>query len=513
MTTSPQTSTAPTDLKRELGLFDAVMINAGPMIASAISLGPAPVAAAGPGMAMMTLVWVIGGAVSLLGPLSIAELAAAYPEAGGQYAYLREAYGTIWAFLYGWANFAVINTASIAAIAVGFARYIGFFVPLTELAIRVVAVASIIALTLLNCRGVRLGATTQNVLTTLKVGALAAIIITAFALPGGAPSHFQPLWPAGTPGQWIGPFGIAMVAVLWAYDGWIETTYVGSEIVDPGRNLPRSIIFSTLIVITLYVLASVAYTYVLSPAKMVGSTLVASDAARVTMGAVGASFVVIAILISTLGANNGIVLTAARIPYAMARGGMFFRSQGIVHPRYGTPTVALLTQGVIASPAPRGSMVDQLRQRRRNALAPDVPHRHRDTLRAAARESVPAVLTLCPRRSGRAGRAGDATWVSCGIGRAAFATPAAFPTGSPIATFAARHLRVHESRQERLLSRGDDPDLPAAPARSTPTSVPAGATRSTRTAGTARLSVRAGHAAGPPGAPGAARRPSFNAEP
>ena len=364
MTTPSQTSEVPTDLKRELGLFDAVMINAGTMIASAIFIVPATVAAAVHGTAVMTLVWVIGGIVSLLGALSIAELAAAYPEAGGQYAYLREAYGTIWAFLYGWANFAVINTASIAAIAVGFARYIGFFVPLTEPAIRFVAIGSIVALTLLNCRGVRLGATTQNVLTTLKIAALVAIIVTSFVLPGGAPSHFQPLWPAGAlgggGGQWIGPFGVAMVAVLWAYDGWIETTYVGSEIVDPGRNLPRSIIFSTLIVITLYVLASVAYTYVLSPAKMVGSTLVASDAARVTMGAVGASFVVIAILISTLGANNGIVLTAARIPYAMARGGMFFRSQGIVHPRYGTPTVALLTQGVIASTLTALGTYDQL---------------------------------------------------------------------------------------------------------------------------------------------------------
>src|SRR2546428_1237634 len=252
MTTPPQTSTVISDLKRELGLFDAVMINAGTMIASAIFIVPATVAAAVQGTAVMTLVWVIGGIVSLLGALSIAELAAAYPEAGGQYAYLREAYGTIWAFLYGWANFAVINTASIAAIAVGFARYIGFFVPLTELAIRVVAIASIIALTLLYCRGVRLCATTQNVLTTPKLGAFAAIIITAFALPGGAPSHFQPLWPAGTPGQWIGPFGIAMVAVLWAYGGWVEATYLGSEIVDPRRNLPRSINFSALDVIALY---------------------------------------------------------------------------------------------------------------------------------------------------------------------------------------------------------------------------------------------------------------------
>ena len=336
------------------------MINAGTMIASAIFIVPATVAAAVQGTAVVTLVWVIGGIVSLLGALSIAELAAAYPEAGGQYAYLREAYGTVWAFLYGWANFAVISTASIAAIAVGFARYIGFFTPLSEAAIRIIAILSIIGLTLLNCRGVRLGATTQNILTTLKIGALIALITTSFVLPGGSTAQFQPLWPSGTVGQWIGPFGVAMVAVLWAYDGWIETTYVGSEIVDPGRNLPRSIILSTLIVIALYVLASVAYVYVLSPSGMAGSTLVASDAAKVTMGGLGAAFVVVAILISTLGANNGIILTAARIPYAMARGGMFFRSQGIVHPRYATPTVALLTQGVIASALTAFGTYDQL---------------------------------------------------------------------------------------------------------------------------------------------------------
>lgn len=362
MTTSQPSPTAVTDLKRELGLFDAVMINAGTMIASAIFIVPATVAAAAHGTALMTLAWLIGGIISLLGALSIAELAAAYPEAGGQYAYLREAYGSVWAFLYGWSNFAVINTASIAAIAVGFARYVGFFMrsPLTETAIRVVAIASIIALTLLNCRGVRLGATTQNVLTILKIGALLALIVTSLVLPGGSPAHLEPLWTSGSFGQLIGPFGVAMVAVLWAYDGWIETTYVGSEVVDPGRNLPRSIILSTLIVIALYVLASIAYAYVLSPERMVGSALVASDAAQVTMGRLGAGFVVVAILISTLGANNGIVLTAARIPYAMARGGMFFRSQGIVHARYGTPTIALLTQGAIASILTAFGTYDQL---------------------------------------------------------------------------------------------------------------------------------------------------------
>ncbi|HEV2671342.1 MAG TPA: amino acid permease [Gemmatimonadales bacterium] len=358
--TTPTSIAPSTDLKRELGLFDATMINVGTMIASAIFIVPATVAAAAPGSLTMTLVWVVGGIASLLGALSIAELAAAYPEAGGQYAYLREAYGQVWGFLYGWSNFAVINTASIAAIAVGFARYIGFFTPLSEAAIRIIAIASIAALTWLNCRGVRLGATTQNVLTTLKMGALAALIVTSFVLPGASAANLHPLWYGAPPGQWFGSFGVAMVAVLWAYDGWIETTYVGSEIIDPGRNLPRSIILSTVIVIALYVLASLAYVFVLSPAGMMQSDLVASDTAKVTMGAGGAAFVVVAILISTIGANNGIVLTAARIPYAMARGGLFFRSQGFVHPLYGTPVVALIWQGVIAAALTAWGTYDQL---------------------------------------------------------------------------------------------------------------------------------------------------------
>jgi amino acid transporter len=336
------------------------MINVGTMIASAIFIVPATVAAQVPGSALMILVWVVGGVVSLLGALSVAELGAAYPEAGGQYAYLREAYGPVWGFLYGWANFAVINPASIAAIAVGFASYLGVFIHLSPLAIQGIAVASIAGLTALNCLGVRLGATTQNVLTFLKMGALAALIVTAFLLPGGSATNFQPVWPAGSASGWIGPFGVAMVAVLWAYDGWIETTYVGSEIKDPGRNLPRSIILSTVIVIAFYVLASVAYSYVLSPAQMAGATLVASDVAQVTLGAVGAGFVAAAILVSTLGANNGIVLTAARIPYAMARGGLFFRSQGNVHSRFATPAVALLTQGVISSALALTGRYDQL---------------------------------------------------------------------------------------------------------------------------------------------------------
>ena len=351
-----------TDLKRELGLLDATMINVGTMVGSAIFIVPATIALQVHASSLTILVWVIGGGVSLLGALSVAELAAAYPEAGGQYAYLREAYGPVWGFLYGWANFAVINAASIAAIAVGFARYLGFFIPLDDVAIQVVAVVSVVVLTIINALGVRLGATVQNVLTFLKMGALGALILSGLLLPGGSIGNFTPFWPTGggTFGEVIGPFGVAMVAVLWAYDGWIEITYIGSEVRDPGRNLPRSIIYSTLIVVALYTLVSVAYLYVLSPEAVAGSALVASDAARVTMGAFGATLVAVAILISTLGANNGIVLTAARIPYAMARGGHFFQWAGHVSERFGTPVKALVAQGAIAVALTLSGTYDQL---------------------------------------------------------------------------------------------------------------------------------------------------------
>jgi amino acid transporter len=336
-----------TELRRELGLLDATMINVGTMVASAIFIVPAIVAQHLTGSVPAVGVWVLGGAVSLLGALCVAELGGAFPEAGGQYVYLREAFGPVWGFLYGWAAFAVINTASVAAIAVAFAAYAGFFVPLSAFGSQLVALVSIVALTALNCRGVRLGALTQNVLTIAKMAALGLLIVAGLALPGGSAANLSPLWPEAG-GSLAGPLGLALIAVLWAYDGWIETTYVGSEIKDPARVLPRSIILSTLIVIALYTLASLAYVWVLSPVQVAGSTLVASDAARVTLGAAGAAFVAVAILISTLGANNGIILTAARIPYAMARGGHFFTWAGRVHPRWATPVSALVVQGAIS---------------------------------------------------------------------------------------------------------------------------------------------------------------------
>src|SRR6266571_2866171 len=324
------------------------MINVGTIIASAIFIVPSTIALLLHASAPTILVWVVGGAVSLLGALCVAELGAAMPRAGGLYVYLSEAYGPVWGYLYGWTSGVVINPASIAAIAVGFATYLGFFTPLGAAGIKAVAIASIVALTVLNCLGVKPGTVTQNALTLIKMGVLAALIVIGFVLPGGSVANFRPLWPEGSFGSLIAPFGVAMVAALWAYDGWIEITYVGGEVKDPERNLPRSIVLSTVIGIALYCLVTASFTYVLSPAKMAASSLVASDAAQVTLGRAGAGLVAVAIMIATLGSNNGIVLTAARVPYAMARDGLLPRWLGGVHPRFLTPVPSLAVQAVVA---------------------------------------------------------------------------------------------------------------------------------------------------------------------
>ena len=349
-----------TELKRQLGLLDSTMINVGTIIASAIFIVPSTIASQLHASAPAILVWVVGGAVSLLGALAVAELGAAMPKAGGLYAYLGEAYGPVWGYLYGWTAGVVINPASIAAIAVGFATYVGFFVPLGAAGIKNVAILSILALTVLNCLGVKPGTVTQNVLTLIKIGLVAALIVIGFVLPGGSVANFEPLWPDASPGSLIAPFGIAMVAVLWAYDGWIEITYVGGEVKDPGRNLPRSIVLSTLIAVALYCLVTASFAYVLSPSKMAASPLVASDAAQVTLGRAGAGLVAVAIMISTLGSNNGIVLTAARIPYAMARDRLLPARLGDVHPRFLTPVNSLVVQALIAIALALSGTYDQL---------------------------------------------------------------------------------------------------------------------------------------------------------
>jgi len=336
-------------LCRELGLLDATMINVGTIIASSIFIVPSAIAAAFTASFPTILVWVVGAVISLCGALCIAELGAAMPKAGGQYIYLQRAFGPIWGWLYGWGSSVVINPASIAAIAVGFATYVGFFLPLSAVAVKMVAIGSILLLTLINCFGLKVGAVTQNVVTFIKIAAVIALIALCLLLPGGSVQNFQPFWPTEPASSLVSAFGVAMVAVLWGYDGWIEITYVGSEMRNPARDMPRSILLSTLLVSVLYVGVSLAILYVLGRGNAAKSPLVAADAMRVVLGTGGAAFITVAVLVSTLGSNHGIVFTAARIPWAMAREGQFFGWASRLHPKYATPNTALIVQGVWSS--------------------------------------------------------------------------------------------------------------------------------------------------------------------
>jgi amino acid transporter len=219
---------------------------------------------------------------------------------------------------------------------------------LDEAGIKLAAVASTVVLTAINCRGVAAGALVQNLLTVLKMAALLALPLLAVGLGKVSGANLAPLWPAGGMGSVMLAAGPALVAALWAYDGWIESTYVGSEITNPQRNLPLSIVLSTAIVVFLYLVANATYLAVLSPARTATSTLVGSDAAQVILGPVGAAFIAGAIVIATLGANNGIVFTSARIPYAMAREGLFFQWAGRLDRRFQSPNLVLLVQGAVA---------------------------------------------------------------------------------------------------------------------------------------------------------------------
>jgi APA family basic amino acid/polyamine antiporter len=336
-------------LRAELGLLDATMINVGTMVGSAIYLVPAAIAAYFSGVFPTLLVWVAGAAVSLCGALCVAELGAAMPEAGGQFVYLKRAFGPLSAFLYGWGSAVIINPASIAAIAVGFATYLGHFVALGPIGIKLAAVGSILALTVLNCFGLKLGAVTQNVLTIVKIAAAVGLIMVCFVLPGGSPANLQPFWPVEPWTRLVGTFGVAMIAVLYAYDGWIEITYVGSEMKRPARDMPLAIIISTVLVSVLYIAVATAVTWVLGHAAVAHSERVVADAMMKVLGAGGAALIAASIVISTLGANNGIVFTAARIPYAMARDRQFFRWAGEVSRRYDVPVMSLLTQGALSA--------------------------------------------------------------------------------------------------------------------------------------------------------------------
>jgi APA family basic amino acid/polyamine antiporter len=330
-------------LRRELNLLDSTMINVGTTLASAIFIVPAIIVSHVNTFSTSMLVWLVAGVLSLFGALTFAELGVMFPKAGGEFIYLKEAYSPVWGYLYGWTLFSVIQCGSIAAVSVAMATYIGYFIPLGSTAIKIIAIATIIFLSWINCISLRLGAGTQNLFTFIKIAIVLGIIACCFLL-GGEVDHSHLSHKISTFS--LGAFGLGMVAALWAFDGWISITFVGSEVKNPGRNFPLSLIFSMIIIIVLYLGANAAYFYVLPTDKLAASPIVAADAMKSILGNLGGSLTSLAVIISMFGAVNGFILTGARVYYAMAADGLFFKSAAKISAKHFTPINAIIIQAV-----------------------------------------------------------------------------------------------------------------------------------------------------------------------
>ncbi len=330
-------------LARRLGLFDATMIVMGGIIGSGIFMNPAIVARQVTTNVLILGAWLIGGLFALAAAFIWAELASVRPDVGGQYAYLREAFHPLVAFVYGWVLLLVIQTGGMAAVAVTFAQY---FVQLTHVPIRYPHLAAIVLaiLTIINCFGVRAGGTVQNVLMVLKIAAIVGLVACGFLL-GDAVSTNDAL---STSNWSLQAFGLALVPVIFSYGGWQTATFVAGEIKEPRKNLPRGLIIGVIAVVLLYVAANVVYLSVLGARGLAASNAPASDAMRTVLGDFGARAIAAAIAISTVGFLSQSMLTAPRVYFAMANDRLFFSSVGRVHPRTRAPIVAIALQGMLA---------------------------------------------------------------------------------------------------------------------------------------------------------------------
>ena len=334
--------TETTGLRRSLGFTDLVLITMGTVIGSGIYLVPSLVLQqTGERTTLALAVWAVAGVLSLLGALTYAELGAMRPEAGGLYAYIRDAFGPLPAFLYGWASFAVIASGSIAALAVAFANYLKPLVPGLPLPPAAISVITIAIVAAVNVRGTRDSATVQNWTTGAKVGVLTILSLVLIARGSGAATAAA--GPVSVPNVSLAAgIGAAMIGVLWAYEGWQYVTFSAGEAKDPQRTFPRAISIATLLLIILYMLANVGYVAALGPNAAANSQRVAADAVGTVFGPIAGSIVAALILVSIFSALNGMVLTAPRMYFAMARDGLFFERMGGVHARFGTPAFAIV---------------------------------------------------------------------------------------------------------------------------------------------------------------------------
>jgi amino acid transporter len=339
------TSAHTDQLVRRLGLWSSIGIVIGVTIGSGIFRTPATIAARVPDPMGVLGVWLLGGLISLCGALSVAELAASLPQTGGWYVYLREGWGRLVGFLFGWAELVLIRASASGAIATVFSEYflrsIGRDPAANEPVTDYIAAAAIVGAALLNIRGVQVGATVAGLSTIAKFGALAFIVVVSLLLGGGTGASAGNFTAPGGPVD-AGLFGLALISVLWAYDGFADLSFAGGEVRDPQRNLPRAIIIGTLAIVTIYLLVNVAYLYVHPVEDVARSPLIAADTMEAVLGQAGVALVSVVVTISALGALIAVMLAAPRVFFAMADDGVFFRSVATVHPRYKTPYVAIL---------------------------------------------------------------------------------------------------------------------------------------------------------------------------
>jgi APA family basic amino acid/polyamine antiporter len=328
-------------LPRVLRFSDLVLLTLGSVIGSGIFIVPATVLTlTGGKLGLSLLVWVIGGVLSLLGALTYAELAAMKPESGGLYVFMRDAFGSAVAFLYGWALFLVIASATVATLAVAFSSYLRELMPLSPGTMKAVAVVMIVAIAVINVLGTRRSANLQNWTTGIKVVAILVMSVLLLSRGDGLSDTTAVLPDMGTSA--LAAIGAAMLGVLWAYEGWHFVTYSAGEVVDPQKNFARGIIIGTATLIGIYLLANVAYVAALGVQRSAGSERIAAEAVAGIFGPGAGKLIALAILISMFSAANAVVLTASRVYFAMAQDGLFFARLGSVHPRWKTPAFAVI---------------------------------------------------------------------------------------------------------------------------------------------------------------------------
>ena len=377
----PSVEAQPSDSKptlvRGLGLLDSVLLLVSGIIGSSIFLTAKDIAGPLPHPAMFLLVWVLGALISLCACFAFAELGAMFPDSGGQYIFLREAYGDLIAFLYGWMLFAVANGGSIAALSVAAAAYVGQVLPvasqervvfafagMTITRAHVLGLVLIAILTYVNVVGLRWGALLQNVSTWTKFTAMAAFVILGFAIGKGNWSNFQAHGVALTmglgPAQLISALGVGLIAVFWAYDGWVYITWVAGEVKEPRRNVPLAMVLGVLAVGVIYIAMNVTYMYALPMKEIAAHETIAHAAAAALFSPQAAVWLSLMIAVSCFSAAATCTLSGARVYMAMAQDGVFFRRMAVIHPRWRTPAFSLIGQGVWAAVLTLSGRYDQL---------------------------------------------------------------------------------------------------------------------------------------------------------